>query len=571
MRNVSGPVRKHLEASEPVCLFPTNVRPMMNSVSRPKGDPVEEKIRKPVAWTIPLFVALVLVGLYLSSLYSYLLFHSLVELFSIAIAAGIFMIAWNARRFLDNNYLLFLGVAYFFIGGMDLAHTLAYQGMGVFRYHGANLATQLWVATRYTNGLSLLIAPLFLDRRMNERWVFVVYGTFTTLLMVSIFHWNIFPDCFVEGSGLTPFKKISEYVISAVLLVSIVLLYRRRQDFDSHVLTLLVWSIVLTIGAELAFTRYASVYGLFNLIGHMLKFVSYYLIYRAIIQTGLVKPYNLLFRNLKQSEENLHRANQALEERVEARTRELEKKNEELQMEILGREKVEESLRESEKRLRFLSSQLITAQENERKRIVRELHDGLGQVLTAIKFKLGHAVRKTKEDGRKVDAESMESLLPMIQQGIDEARRIGMDLRPSMLDDLGVLATIGWFCREFQRVYSNITLRKELEFKEHDVPDLLKTVLYRVLQEALNNIAKHSQADLVSIRLTKIGDRMELLIEDNGRGFDPKEVLARDSSSRGFGLSSMRERTELSGGWFQLESSEGRGTAIRASWSLSQP
>ncbi len=129
--------------------------------------------RKPaviLAWVVVLF------GLYLTSLYSYLLFHSLVETFSIVVACGIFMVAWNARSLIDNNYLLFIGIAYLFVGGLELAHTLAYRGMGVFHDTDANLPTQLWIATRYIQSLSLFIAPWFLRRKLKAGSVFIGYS-----------------------------------------------------------------------------------------------------------------------------------------------------------------------------------------------------------------------------------------------------------------------------------------------------------------------------------------------------------------------------------------------------------
>ena len=110
---------------------------------------------------------LVFLGIYLTSHYNYLLFHSLAEIFSIVIACGIFMIAWNSRRFLDNNYLLFIGIAYLFVGGLDLIHTLAYKGMGVFQGYETNLPTQLWIAARYMESLSLFLAPFFFGRKLK--------------------------------------------------------------------------------------------------------------------------------------------------------------------------------------------------------------------------------------------------------------------------------------------------------------------------------------------------------------------------------------------------------------------
>jgi PAS domain S-box-containing protein len=252
--------------------------------------------------------SLILFGLYLSSRYNYLLFHSLVELFSIVVACGIFIIAWNSRRILDNNYLLFLGIAYLFIAFLDLIHTLAYKGMPIFQGYSPDLATQLWIAARYMEGLSLLAAPLFLSRRLSPGMAFGAYGLATFAVLASLFVWPVFPVCFIEGSGLTPFKKISEYVISVILLGALGVLFKRRDAFDSDVFRWLSASILFTIAGELAFTFYVSVFGLSNVVGHFCKLVSYFLIYKAIIQTGLKRPYSLLFRNLKQKETDLKKS-----------------------------------------------------------------------------------------------------------------------------------------------------------------------------------------------------------------------------------------------------------------------
>ena len=143
-----------------------------------------------------------------------------------------------------------------------------------------------------------------------------------------------------------------------------------------------------------------------------------------------------------------------------------------------------------------------------------------------------------------------------------------MDLRPSTLDDLGVLATLGWFCREYQKIYSHIHIEKEIGLQENEVSTPRKVVIYRLTQEAMNNIAKHSQADLVRLSLRKQEAQIEWVIEDNGMGFDLEKILSSEGSKRGLGLSSMRERTELSGGKFMIESIQGKRTTLRASWPL---
>mgnify|MGYP005837727291 CR=1 FL=1 len=241
--------------------------------------------------------------LYLLSRYSYLLFHGVAEVFSVLIAFSIFIIAWNTRDLVANHYLLFLGIAYLFVGGIDLVHTLAYKGMGVFQGYQANLPTQLWIAARYLESLSLLAAPLFLRRRLKAAYAFAAYAAICLLIYLSIFVWDIFPTCFVEGAGLTPFKKASEYLICGILLAALAYLGRERESLDRGVFHMLAASILVTAASELSFTLYVDPYGLFNQLGHFLKIVSFYLIYRAVVVTALREPHGLLFRELKGSEE----------------------------------------------------------------------------------------------------------------------------------------------------------------------------------------------------------------------------------------------------------------------------
>jgi signal transduction histidine kinase len=134
------------------------------------------------------------------------------------------------------------------------------------------------------------------------------------------------------------------------------------------------------------------------------------------------------------------------------------------------------------------------------------------------------------------------------------------------LDDLGILATIGWFCREFQSVYAGIRIETTIDIEENEVPLYLKTTIYRIMQEALNNVAKHSNANFVQMQLLKTKTGMHLNIHDNGRGFNLDQAMALQTSRRGFGLASMRERAELSGAAFEIDSAKGQGTAIHIAW-----
>lgn len=258
---------------------------------------------------------LLLVAIYFTSRYSYLLFHSITEVFSITISFAIFMFAWNSRRFHDNDFFLFLGIVYLFVGAMDFFHTLSYQGMNIFTDYDY-YANQLWIGTRYLESISLLAAFCFLKSKKESMpfIVFPVYSIVFILIMLSIFHWRTFPECFIAGKGLTAFKVISEYIICLILAVGIFMLYRNRKNFDDKVFRFMLYSFVFTIIAELAFTFYISNYGISNLVGHYFKIFSFYMIYKAIIETGLVTPFDLLFKDLQNKTEKLERHAQELKE-----------------------------------------------------------------------------------------------------------------------------------------------------------------------------------------------------------------------------------------------------------------
>ncbi len=267
-------------------------------------------------------IAAVVLGLYLSSLHSYLLFHSLIEIVTIAIAFTLFILTWNARRYLANGYLRLLGIGYGFIALIDLLHTLAYKGMSIFPGYGANLPTQLWIAARYLQAITLITAPLLVENKLSNRAILGLYATADSVLLWMVYSGN-FADCFVEGQGLTAFKIGSEYLITAVLLLSLYLLYRKREYFERRVFYLAALSIAFTAVSEMSFTAYVSVYGFANLLGHFAKLAAFYLIYRAVLVTGIQEPFELIFRDLKQAEASLLKSQETLEEKVRERTAEL--------------------------------------------------------------------------------------------------------------------------------------------------------------------------------------------------------------------------------------------------------
>jgi signal transduction histidine kinase len=299
--------------------------------------------------TIVILTAVSFVVLYYLSRQNYLLFHGITEVFGIVIAFAIFAIAWNSRRLIDNRYFIFIGIAFFFVAGLDFFHTLAFKGMGVFPNVGANLATQLWIATRYMLSFSLLIPLLFIKRKIKLSIIAVGYAAVTTLLLASIFIWQNFPTAYIDGLGLTAFKVGSEYAISLILIVAIGLLIRKRADFSSKIFKLLLSAMAVVVATELAFTLYTDVYGITNMLGHLLNVVSFYLFYLAFVETSLTQPHELLFRNLKQSETTLSN-----------RAQELTQLNEKLEEESAEREATEEALRESEEHLQLKLDSLLS-------------------------------------------------------------------------------------------------------------------------------------------------------------------------------------------------------------------
>lgn len=899
------------------------------------------------------FIVAAFFFVHLSPFFSLLQIHFCAILFQAVVSFLVFVLAWNSRKLVDNCFLCFIGTAFFFVGLIDTGHLLCLKWVHTFNAATAsgsllplqsmspgeaitvNYASQLWILARYFESASFAISFLFLRRKVSFSLYFSLYASMAALLLLSIFEWHIFPDCFNTIDGFTSFKNVNHVVISFVFLGTIFILFRHRRFFEKKMFFLLVSVLVLSALAEYGFSWDLIHYNLSRPLAHLLKCLSVYLIYRAMITTGFTNPIEILFRDLKHSqislakerdklfsildllpgfiyiqaeantinyanrrftdifgdinnrrcheifhnchaacdacpaqcvlktrasasfewnnldgrtfiiyygyfldsdgtskvlasgiditdrvlaraalEENKERyrtlyehtpvmlhsidktgrilnvsdhwlktlgyekdavigqkfmdfltpesrrygmevgllellqsgfckdihcqlvkksgevmeielsvfaekdtagamrrslavsidvteklkgkkalesAREELENRVQERTRELREKTLALEREIRDRTATEEAMRateskysllvensltgiyikqdgkiifannkfcqihgyrreeiigidswklvhpydramvdayskkrlenvpvpdayesrrltkdgnliwvsssntrityrdqpailgnlvditlrkkmeaeliKSEKELKLLSARLLNAQESERKRIALELHDTIAQNLVSIKFSLG---QKLKQMGHPPPLEGIkiEDIIQVVQENISEIRRIMTDLRPSLLDDLGILATISWQCREFQKIYTHIQVEPFIDLEERDVPEELKIVIFRMLQEAMNNVAKHSNADRIQLTLRRQNAILELVIEDNGDGFDFPQVLSRINSNTGLGLVGMRERTEQSFGSFSITSRKNMGTRINARWRI---
>ncbi len=239
-----------------------------------------------------------------SEIYSYLLFHTIAELFSIIIYSCISIIGWHSKKYTQESLFLLLGISFLFISIIDSIHTLSYTGMNIFINFDSNLPTSLWIIARYLQAISLFLSILFKNKIFNSQFVLIVYAIIVSILLISIFT-GFFPKCYIMGSGLTGFKIISEYMIILILFSSLLLLYRHKNDFDLRIFVFLIISTIITMISELAFTFYIGVYDFSNLLGHILKIISAFCIYKALIETGFENPFNLLFRKLKESELSL--------------------------------------------------------------------------------------------------------------------------------------------------------------------------------------------------------------------------------------------------------------------------
>ena len=225
-------------------------------------------------------------------------------------------------------------------------------------------------------------------------------------------------------------------------------------------------------------------------------------------------------------------------------------------------------LKDAQKYLQALSSKLIDAQERERKNIGRELHDSIGSSLTAIRMALDAGNDGTEKNAGVADKVRLGEILSMIDETIEETRRISEKLRPAILDDLGLVKTISWMNRNFQKLIPGITIHTDIGISEFTVPEPLKIVIYRILQEVFNNIAKHSNADAVDLTMTITDGRLELSIHDNGNGFDPENLPSPGQTSGGYGLEGMQDRVKFTQGSFKIISEKGKGTTLRISWPI---
>lgn len=513
--------------------------------SKPNS-PAESLDRRNHAW-LRLAVGLIpLVALFIASRYNYLVFHTIAEIFAIVVACGTFMVAWNARPFLANGYLMLVGVSSLFVGMIDLAHTMAYRGMPFFETTSANLATQLWIAGRLLGSVSFLVAPLLLFKPVKPRTLIIACATVAGVLVLSI-TWGQFPDCFVEGRGLTPFKVAMEYVICLILLAAIGLLWKHRQHFDSRVLVWLMASMVLNIAAELSFTLYTDVYGISNLLGHYFKIVAFYFLYKAVIETGFAKPFALLLRennlreqHLQAAKNELDRINEELEKRVAERTALLQETTDDLNAFVYS---IAHDLRAPSRAQHGFSMMLLDAH---RDQLPPEAID---------------LIKKIAQSALKMDA-LVSNLLGFVSVSREQPDIQAVDLDHSVRQ---VLAEFSERIEQSNAVVHCLDARGSVLASEGSV----HRALWHLLDNALK-FAKPGQPPEVTIRAETMEDWVRVWVEDNGIGIAPRyhaklfgvfQRLHREGEygGVGIGLALVKRSIQRVGGKVGVESEAGQG------------
>jgi len=232
----------------------------------------------------------------------------------------------------------------------------------------------------------------------------------------------------------------------------------------------------------------------------------------------------------------------------------------------MDRKKSKDALLESERQLKYLSSALLRVQENERRMVAAELHDNLGQLLTAIKFKIESVLVRMDPD--ESCTRDLNAIIPNIQLTVEQVRNMYTQLMPTVLDDLGILATLSWFCREFQKDHPNIWVESEFKVREEEISADLRLVIFRIVQNAFDSVAAHSKDGRTEVSLVEENGYVKLEIGDNGAGLDVSHAMSYTCPDCALGLISMKRRAELSGGSFESGSAEGGGTFVRVQWAI---
>jgi signal transduction histidine kinase len=487
---------------------------------------------------------LILAGLAASAFHDRTLFLWLAELLNILVALSIFGIAWNARRLIDNNFFLIIGMAFLAVAVLDLAHVLSHEKLAALVGHGMGFPGQLRIEARLIEAFSLCLAPFAIGRRQRPS-VFLGFYIALAAIALGVASAGLLPPCHLPGGAQSRFQWWSEITVLLCLFLALIPLRAKHKNFDRHTLGLIVAAIIAAAASEFRFLFTPESSTAVDIFGHLLKTLSSLIFYKAIVSTGFTRPYEILFHNLKRSEEHMRGAHAQLEEKVRERTSDLSQANLELRREMTGR--------------RRLERQILEISESEQHRIGRDLHDGLGQHLTGIALK-AELLAQILDSQSSSEAHSARDIEEMVSQAISQTRRLvkGLSPRVSTPEDLHLaLKDLAASTRE---VFS-VECRFHADSLVHLGRPRDAIHIYRIAQEAVHNALKHGKAMKITISLSECDGVASLTVLDDGAGF-----AAPPEDHQGMGLSVMHYRAHVINGTCEVRADVEGGTIVACSF-----
>lgn len=260
------------------------------------GGKVVQSLQRKKILFYSLFLTITFFLLFLLSRYNYVLYHTIIEFFAIFSGFSIALISFSTRKLSKNPILTEFGVLYLFVSVIDFLHTVSYKGMMIFQNWSANQPIQFWITGRLLETIGF-VTIIFL-RKVKERYFALIFGAIATLSVISVF-FGIFPDCFVESKGLTSFKVGMEYVIIIALTITVLKTLKSNDSSVKVFQKTILLSILLTMVGEFSFTLYSDVYGFFNFLGHIFRFLSYLVLLDGLIVKSLKDPVNTIIVELE--------------------------------------------------------------------------------------------------------------------------------------------------------------------------------------------------------------------------------------------------------------------------------